>query len=210
MTKTLAKSLGIAAVAALAGSFALAQPVKAAGEQPHIEHQDWPFAGMFGQYDSEQLQRGFRVYKEVCSACHGLKRVAFRSLAEKGGPEFSEDAVKALAAEWPNQITDGPNDEGEMFERAPRLSDPILGPFKNDKAARAAQNGALPPDLSLITRARNTHNDAWFPVHLYLMARDVVTGYQEGGANYLYALMTGYHEPPEGFTVNDGMNYNAA
>ena len=211
MTKTLAKSLGLVAVVAIAGSLTLAPASFAAGgEQPHIEHQRWPFSGIFGQYDSAQLQRGFRVYKEVCSACHGLKRVAFRSLSEPGGPQFSEDSVKALAAEWPNQITDGPNDEGEMFDRAPRPSDPILGPYKNDKAARAAQNGALPPDLSLITRARNTHNDAWFPVHFYLMAKDVFTGYQEGGANYLYALLTGYHEPPEGFTVNDGMNYNAA
>ena len=101
------------------------------------------------------LQRGFQVYKDVCSACHGLKRVYFRNLVQPGGPEFPEESVKALAAAWPNQITDGPNDNGKMFERPAKLSDPILGPYKNDKEARAAQNGALPPDLSLIAKARN-------------------------------------------------------
>lgn len=210
MTKTLTTSLGLAAVVAVAGVFAAA-PAQAAGDGGHhIEHQHWSYGGMFGHYDKEQLQRGFRVYKEVCSACHGLKRVAFRNLAEPGGPEFPEEAVKALAAEWPNQITDGPNDDGAMFQRPARLSDRILGPYKNDKEARAAQNGALPPDLSLITRARNTHNEAAWPMHVLLMARDVFTGYQEGGSNYLYALLTGYHEAPADYKLADGMNYNAA
>jgi cytochrome c1 len=131
-------------------------------------------------------------------------------LVEKGGPEFPEEAVKTLAAEWPNQVTDGPDDSGKLFQRPARLSDPILGPYKNEKEARAAQNGALPPDLSLITRARNTHNEAAWPMHVLLMAKDVFTGYQEGGANYLYALMTGYKDAPEGFQLGEGMNYNAA
>lgn len=210
MTKTLTKSLGLAASAVVAGALAVAPAQAAGGGEHHIEHQQWSFGGMFGHYDKDQLQRGFRVYKEVCSACHGLKRVYFRNLVESGGPEFDEDAVKALAAEWPNQITDGPNDEGAMFQRPPRLSDPILGPYKNDKEARAAQNGALPPDLSLITRARSTHNEAPWYKHVFLMARDIFTGYQEGGANYVYALLTGYHETPEGVTLAEGMNYNAA
>lgn len=210
MTKTLTKSLGLAAMAAIAGVLAVS-PAQAAGGGGHpIAHQPWSYAGMFGHYDKDQLQRGFRVYKEVCAACHGLSRVYFRNLAEPGGPEFDEEAVKALAAEWPNQITDGPNDEGAMFQRPARLSDRILGPYKNAKEARAAQNGALPPDLSLITRARNTHNDAPWYLHVFLMARDVFTGYQEGGSNYLYGLLTGYHEAPAGFELSDGMNYNVA
>lgn len=209
MKTTLTKSLRLAAVAALAGGIA-SSAAFASGDAPHIEHQQWPFAGFFGKHDKQQLQRGFQVYKEVCSACHGLKRVYFRNLAEPGGPEFPEDSVKALAAEWPNQITDGPDDAGKMFQRPARLSDTILGPYKNDHEARAAQNGALPPDLSLITRARNTHNDASWPKHIMLMARDIATGYQEGGANYVYALMTGYHAPPKDFQLADGMNYNAA
>ncbi|MGD9668075.1 MAG: cytochrome c1 [Hyphomicrobiaceae bacterium] len=210
MIKTLTKSLSFAAVAAIAGVIANGPVHAAEGGEHHIRHQHWSYGGILGHYDKEQLQRGFRVYKEVCSACHGLKRVYFRNLAEPGGPEFAEESVKALAAEWPNQITDGPNDEGAMFQRPARLSDPILGPYKNDKEARAAQNGALPPDLSLITRARNTHNEARWPMHTLLMARDVFTGYQEGGSNYLYALLTGYHETPAGYALADGMNYNAA
>lgn len=211
MTTTMTKSLRLA-VAAF--GLAIAAPVTAAfaggGGEHHIERQEWSFGGFLGQYDKQQLQRGFQVYKEVCSACHGLSRVAFRSLAEPGGPEFPEEAVKALAASWPNQIVDGPNDDGKMFDRPARLADTIQGPYKNEKEARAAQNGALPPDLSLITRARNVHNSAPWYKHIFLMARDIALGYQEGGADYLTALMTGYHEAPHGFTVADGMNYNAA
>lgn len=210
MIKTLTKSLGLAALASIAGVLTIGQVQAAGGEAPHIEHEHWSYGGIFGRYDQAQLQRGFRVYKEVCSACHGLKRVYFRNLTEPGGPEFGVEAVKTLAAEWPNQVTDGPNDDGAMFQRPARLSDTILGPYKNDKEARAAQNGALPPDLSLITRGRNTHNDARWPMHVLLMARDVFTGYQEGGSNYLHALLTGYHEAPAGYTLADGMNYNVA
>lgn len=211
MTKSLTKSLALSAMVVVAGTLATSPAVHAAGGgEHHIKHQHWSFAGFFGHYDKAQLQRGFRVYKEVCAACHGLKRVAFRSLAENGGPEFPEAAIKDLAANWPNQITDGPDDAGKMFQRPAKLSDPILGPYKNDNEARAAQNGALPPDLSLITRARNTHNEAAWPMHILLMAKDIATGYQEGGANYLYALLTGYHPAPQDFTLADGMNYNAA
>jgi len=210
MTKTLTKSLGLTATMAIAGALAFSPANAAGGGEHHIVHQAWSFGGMFGLYDKEQLQRGFRVYKEVCSDCHGLSRVYFRNLVEPGGPEFAEEAVKSLAAEWPNQITDGPNDEGAMFQRPARLSDRILGPYKNEKEARASQNGALPPDLSLMTRARNTHNNAPWYSHVFLMARDVFTGYQEGGANYLYALLTGYHEAPDSVKVADGMNYNVA
>lgn len=180
-----------------------------AGHQ-EIERQKWSFSGFTGQFDKAQLQRGFQVYKEVCSACHGLKRVAFRNLVQPGGPEFPEDSVKELAASWPNQITDGPNDEGKMFERPPLLSDPIRGPYHNDNEARASQNGALPPDLSLIARARDSHREASWYIHPFLMLGDIVNAYQEGGANYIYALLTDYADPPADFKLTDGKFYNKA
>lgn len=212
MNKLMSTTLRAAAVlAAILTTGALATgPGHAAGEPIHIARQDWSFAGFFGQFDRPQLRRGFQVYKEVCSACHGLSRVYFRNLAEPGGPMFDEAAVKALAAEWPNQITDGPNDEGQMFERPARLSDPILGPYKNEQEARAAQNGALPPDLSNIIKARMIENhDPWY-IHIFKMGRDILSGYQEAGADYVYALLTGYAEPPAGFELSEGMSYNKA
>jgi len=175
-----------------------------------IERQDWSFAGFTGQFDKAQLQRGFQIYQEVCSGCHGLKRVRFRNLTEPGGPEFPVEAVKTLAAGWPNKVTDGPDDEGKMFEREPKLFDPILGPFKNDKEARAAQGGALPPDLSLIGKARNVEYTGTWWWHPFSMLRDIATSYQEGGADYVYALLTGYKEPPADVKMADGMHYNEA
>lgn len=189
---------------------ACASAVQAAGEGVHIERQAWSFSGFTGQYDRDQLQRGFQIYKDVCSACHGLKRVRFRNLAEPGGPEFPEEAMKALAHEWPNKIVDGPDDAGKMFEREPKAFDPILGPFKNDKEARAAQNGALPPDLSLVAKARNVEYTGTWWAHPFSMLRDIATSYQEGGPDYIYALLTGYHEAPAGVTLAEGMSYNVA
>jgi ubiquinol-cytochrome c reductase cytochrome c1 subunit len=182
----------------------------AGGEPIHYERQGWSFGGLGGQYDRAQLRRGFQVYKEVCSACHGLERVKFRNLVQPGGPQFDEDGVKALAAEWPNQIEDGPNDEGDMFERPAKLSDEIKGPYKNEKQARSINNGAYPPDLSLIVRARNIHSETPWYIHVPMMARDILTGYSEGGADYVYSVLTGYEEPPEGFHLSEGMNYNKA
>jgi ubiquinol-cytochrome c reductase cytochrome c1 subunit len=206
MTRRLTGSLlaGFAVLAAGASAHA------AGGGHIEIERQTWPFAGFSGQYDKAQLQRGFLVYKEVCASCHGLNRIFFRNLVQPGGPEFPEEAVKALAAGWPNQITDGPNDEGQMFERPAKLSDPMRGPYKNEKEARAAQNGAYPPDLSIIVKARAVERSpAWY-VHPFLMLGDIAKGYQEGGADYMHALLTGYTDPPEGVTVSDGMYYNKA
>ncbi len=132
----------------------------------------------------------------------------FRNLAEPGGPEFPEAAVKALAVSWPYQISGELDDQGNPIDRLPGLADPIIGPYKNDKQARAAQNGALPPDLSLIAKARTVESHApWYSQWFYML-RDMATGYQEGGADYLYALLTGYHEPPAGMQMTEGMNFN--
>lgn len=195
MKRSLLLALATEAILA-AGVLAAASSLPAFAESEHIERQAWPFAGFRGQFDQAQLQRGFQIYKDVCSACHGLRRVYFRNLVQPGGPGFPEEAVKTLAAEWPNKITDGPDDKGKMFERPAKLFDPILGPYKNDAEARASQNGALPPDLSLIAKARNVEYTGPFWWHPISMLRDIATGYQEGGADYIYALLTGYHDEP--------------
>src|SRR5229473_1780444 len=142
-----AARLALAAALAFFGGFA--GIALAEDEAPAPPRQQWSFNGVFGTYDRAALQRGFQVYKEVCAACHAVKHLAFRDLSEIG---YSEDQVKGIAAQV--QVTDGPNDSGEMFQRPGRASDPIPGPFANDQAARAANNGALPPDMSLITKAR--------------------------------------------------------
>lgn len=206
MMKRFAQALGASLAAMLISGAALA----AEEGHPGIARQPWAFSGFTGQFNKAQLQRGFQVYKEVCSNCHGLDRLAFRNLVQPGGPEFPEESVKQLAAEWPNKITDGPNDEGKMFERPPLLSDPIRGPYHNEKEARTAQNGALPPDLSLIARARGVErNPSWW-IHPFLMLGDIVQSYQEGGADYLYALLTGFTDPPSGFHMAEGQYYNKA
>jgi cytochrome c1 len=185
----------IAAAGAALTIAAWATPVLAAGG-PAIDYprQTWTFEGLRGYYDNAQLQRGFRVYKEVCSACHGLKRIAFRNLAQRGGPQFPEESVKALAATY--EVTDGPNDQGKMFKRPGRLSDRFPSPYANEQEARSIHNGAYPPDLSVMALARGVHVErpAWMvPV---AMVRDIATGYQEGGADYLYSLLTGYKDAP--------------
>lgn len=208
---------------AAAALMALLAPSAFASEGGEIERQSWPFSGMTGQFDKAQLQRGFQVYREVCSNCHGLKRLSFRNLSEPGGPEFSEDDVKELAASWPNQIPDlneagdsavttkdkdGKTNGFAYVKRKPLPSDPILGPYRNEREARAAQNGALPPDLTLIAKARAVERDVNFIAHPFLMLGDVLHTYQEGGADYLYSLLTGYEEAPADMKMNDGMNFN--
>lgn len=210
------KKLIALSAAGLIGLAAGSAGALAAEAQHHeIERQAWSFSGFRGQFDKAQLQRGFQVYQNVCANCHGLSRVRFRNLAEPGGPEFPEENVKALAEAWPNQIPEM-NDQGEiadkngLIKRPAKLFDPILGPYLNEKQARANQNGALPPDLSIIAKARNTHHEAKWYIHPFLMLGDIVKGYQEGGPDYLYALLTGYVDPPEGVTVGEGMYYNKA
>ena len=154
--------------------------IAAAAEGPEPKAQDWSFNGITGTYDRATLRRGLRVYLEVCASCHSLNLVAYRHLAGVG---FAADEIKAIAAEF--EVEDGPNDDGEMFSRPAQPSDRFPAPFANEQAARAANAGALPPDLSVINKAR------------------------KGGANYIYSLLVGYkEEAPQGFAMMEGMSYN--
>jgi cytochrome c1 len=167
---------------------------------------------MLGKFDEAQLQRGFKVYSDTCARCHGIKRIAFRNLVQAGGPSFPEAGVKALAASK-YKVDAEPNDQGKVLKRPAILSDYIPSPFKNEQEARAAQpGGALPPDLSLIAKARSVETDRPFYMVPLAMLSDIVSGYQEAGADYVYAYLTGYKTPPEKEKVNvpDGMNYNYA
>ncbi|MFY9625578.1 MAG: cytochrome c1 [Rhodoplanes sp.] len=197
------KKIGVAAMiavlAALSGLF-VATPARAAEEGPTPSLQSWSFAGPFGVYDRAQLQRGFQVYREVCAACHGLSLVAFRNLGEPGGLDYTQAQVAALAAEY--RVKDGPNDQGEMFERPGRPADRFPPPFPNAEAARAAMGGTVPPDLSVIAKARTfPRGFPWFVI-------DIVTQYQESGVDYLAALLTGYEDPPADFKLPEGSSYN--
>jgi ubiquinol-cytochrome c reductase cytochrome c1 subunit len=177
--KKLSNAVAIAAVAGVAflGGTAISF---AAGDTEHPESQDWQFTGPFGKFDIASIQRGLQVYLEVCSSCHGLHQVAYRNLLELG---FNADEIKEIAAQY--EVTDGPDDDGEMFQRAARPSDPFVSPFANKQAARAANNGALPPDLSLTAKAH------------------------PAGPDYIYAILTGFEdEPPEDVKLGESMNYN--
>ena len=143
---------------------------------------DWSFKGLFGKFDMGALQRGYQVYTEVCSSCHSMKYLSYRNLAEKGGPEFSIAEAKAIAASF--EVTDGPNDDGEMFTRPGKLSDKFVMPYDNVKAAQAANGGAYPPDMSVLVKARG------------------------GGVDYIYSLLQGYEDPPVGMSLDDGVYYN--
>ncbi len=164
------------------------------------ERQSWTFAGPFGYYDRAQLQRGFKVFREVCSNCHSMSKVSFRNLAQPGGPEFSAGQIEALAAEY--KVKDGPNDAGEMFQRPGRPSDRIPWNFANEQEARAALGGALPPDMSVLAKARTYPRG--FPMFLI----DAFQQYQEHGPDYIVSLLNNYAEPPEGMVMAAGQNYN--
>lgn len=194
------KNLFFATAVSLTAAAVPSAAALAAGGEVHIERQEWSFAGPFGHYDKAQLQRGYKIYREICSGCHSLEYIAFRNLAEPGGPGFTEEQAKTIAAEY--DIQDGPDSEGEMFDRPGRLADRHPAPFPNEEAARAANNNAYPPDLSLIAKARAAERGfPWFVL-------DIFTQYQEAGPDYLYSLLTGYREPPEGVEIGDGQYYN--
>ncbi len=152
---------------------------KAAGDGAELEHQDWSFNGPFGTFDRGELQRGFQVYKQVCSACHSMDYLSYRNLTALG---YTDAEVKAIASEY--TIMDGPDDEGEMFERPRKPSDPFKNPYENEKQARAVNNGALPVDMSLIAKAR------------------------VGGADYIYNLLVGYEDAPDSMSMSVGQHYN--
>ncbi len=167
-------------VSLLALTLAVGGASSAQALEPHSPSGGWPQSGAFGTYDRAALQRGFQVYKQVCSTCHSMKYLSYRNLSALG---FNEAEVKAIAADY--QVTDGPNDQGEMYQRPARPSDNFIKPFPNDAAARAANGGALPPDLSLIIKAREGHED------------------------YVYSLLTGYGLSPQaGETVSPSLYYN--
>jgi ubiquinol-cytochrome c reductase cytochrome c1 subunit len=164
----------------------------------HPKQEKWTFSGPFGTYDKGQLQRGLKVYKEVCSACHSMNLVAFRTLEDLG---YSPEQVKAFAAEY--EVQDGPNADGEMFTRKAIPTDHFPSPFANANAAAAANNGAAPPDLSLIAKARAVERG--FPTFIF----DIFTQYAEAGPDYIHSLLTGYDEqPPAGMHVPEGTHYN--
>ncbi|MEX3011979.1 cytochrome c1 [Hoeflea sp. TYP-13] len=195
MKKLVSTLLSLVMVAGLGTAAAFA-----AGDSEHYKapkEQKWSFAGPFGLYDKGQLQRGLKVYVEVCAACHSLERVAFRNFIDLG---YSEDQVKALAAEY--EVTDGPNEEGEMFDRPAILADYFPKPFPNVEAAAYANNGAAPPDFSLIAKARAATRG--FPQFVF----DIFTMYAEGGPDYIYSLMTGYEDAPHDVEVTEGTYYN--
>ncbi len=183
-----ALGLGLAIVAtADAAEYPIKKPVE----------QDWSFEGPFGTYDIGQLQRGFKVYREVCSSCHSLDLVAFRNLEDLG---YSEEQVRAIAAEY--EVEDGPDEAGDMFMRTATPSDYFPAPFANPQQAAASNNGAVPPDFSLIAKARAVERG--FPTFVF----DIFTQYAEGGVDYIYALLTGYDEDPHGHEVPEGTYYN--
>ncbi|EKX42144.1 hypothetical protein GUITHDRAFT_164178 [Guillardia theta CCMP2712] len=150
-----------------------------ASDQLHSAAYPWSHSGFMAAYDAASIRRGHQVYQQVCAACHGLKRIAYRNLV---GVCYTEDEAKEMAAE--KEYTDGPDDTGAYFERPGKLSDYIQSPYKNENEARYANNGGLPPDLSLITKARH------------------------GGADYIFALLTGYRDPPAGVVIAEGQHWN--
>ncbi len=200
------KKLGLAS-AVIAGALSLSLPAlraedtkaedASAGEQeaPKPARQDWSFSGPFGTFDRAQLQRGFQIYKEVCSNCHEL-HIPMRTLSQPGGPEFTEAQVKALAETY--KVKDGPNEAGDMFERPGRPSDYFPAPFPNPEAAAAALT-ASPPDMSLLAKARKyEHGFPWFIIDALPIPGGM---YQELGPDYIYSILNGYAK-------DDDPNYN--
>jgi cytochrome c1 len=197
----------------------------------HVERQTWSFGGLLGRFDKAQLKRGFQVYNEICSACHSLKLLSYRNLMEVGGPEFTKAQVEEIIAD--KEVPAAPNDDGETHDgdggrlvRPALLTDRFVSPYANDKAAMAANGGALPPDLSVMAKARGiphvddgkqsgdpfsaiisgvTEYFGW----IFGTLKDIATQYQEGGTDYIFALMTGYEEEaPAGVEIPEDKNFN--
>ena len=189
---TTLKRLALAAATALGLAAGAVAPAQAAGGTL-VEHYpilkpievDWSFSGLLGTYDQQQLQRGFQVYRELCSSCHSMDLIAFRHLEQLG---YSEDQVRALAAEY--EVEDGPNEEGEMFTRAALPKDYFPSPWPNRAAGAYANNGAYPPDFSTLAKARAVERG--FPTFLF----DIFTSYAENGPDYIYSLLVGYEVQP--------------
>ncbi|PZM13805.1 cytochrome c1 [Rhizobium tubonense] len=204
MNKFVAGLLSLVLIGGLTSVVAVAEETKPAAEAAlptypikEPREQKWTFAGPFGYYDKQQLQRGLKVYAEVCSACHSMNLVPFRTLQDLG---YSAAQVKTFAANYETQ--DGPNPQGEMYTRKALPSDHFPAPFANPEAAAAANNGAVPPDMSLLAKAREIERG--FPRFVF----DIFTQYQENGPDYIYSLLTGYEEPPAGFQLPPGSHYN--
>ncbi|WP_374275399.1 cytochrome c1 [Brevundimonas sp.] len=189
MTRTRLRSAGLAVLAAVGLGLAAA-PALAAGEAKHPRHAGFSFEGPFGTFDQAQLQRGYKVYREVCSACHSMNLVYFRTLGEKGGPFYDAHAenaaqnryVRAIAAEF--EVPGIDTETGEAILRPATAADAFPNPYPNATAAAAANGGAAPPDLSVMAKARHD------------------------GANYIYSLLSGYQEAPAGLAINQGQYYN--
>ena len=162
--------------------FCLSLNLQASEKRTSLIKTDWSFKGVFGKFDRGELRRGYQVYTEVCSSCHSISELSYRNLSQKGGPEFSIEVTKNIAASF--EVIDGPNEDGEMFTRPGRLSDKFVKPYPNIQASKAANGGAYPPDMSVLVKAR------------------------KGGAAYIYSLLQGYVEAPEGYDLDDGVYYN--
>jgi len=158
----------------------------------------WSFAGPFGKYDEAQLQRGFKIYREVCANCHSMNMVSFRNLADAGGPGYSEPQASAVAAEYKIKDLD---DQGNPIERPGRLADHFPSPFANELQAKAT-HGVAPPDFSTLAKARTYLRG--FPWFVF----DMFTQYQEQGPDYIAAYLNGYKEPPKGLVLPEGGHYN--
>ena len=156
--------------------------VNASEQSRELLNPGWSFKGYLGKFDRASLQRGYQVYTEVCASCHSMKYLHYRNLAQPGGPEFSEEQAKIIASQF--EVEDGPNNDGDMFQRPARLSDNFVSPYPNDESAKASNGGAYPPDMSVLVKAR------------------------KGGANYIYSLLLGYDDPPASITLDDGVYYN--
>lgn len=198
-TKLTAKLSAVVVASGLAFAATATVAEAAGGPLKKPVEQEWSFSGPFGHYDKAQLQRGLKIYTEACAACHSMNLLSYRNLEALG---YTPQQVKNYAAEF--EVTDGPNEDGEMFERPAKPTDRFVGPYANDAAAASANGGALPPDMTLLAKARAPERG--FPTFIF----DIFTMYAENGADYIYTLLTSYEDAPEGYDLGEGLHYNPA